>query len=244
VGQTRVSCTLYEPKRTWARLSPKIASEVKDSGPLPPPLLAAVAPLEEQVDQRTADSDQRPSLQVWRVVSVVERPEAPAWVVGALVHEALAAWRFPEDGFEGWVEARARGHGLADERQLRDAARQTRKLLQRFQEHPLCKEMEDAERRLNEVPYSRVVGGQVENGIIDALYLRDGAWTIVEFKTDEVRDQAALDDLLAEERYVDQVHRYQAALENLLGQRPRAILCLLDYARGVRVLDEEELASG
>jgi len=244
VGETPVSCTIYEPGYIWDHPPREIAPEARQPQPVPPALLEPVAAGQEQVDRRTKERDQRPPRRVWRVVPAVRRPRAPAWVVGSLVHEALAAWRFPDEGFEDWVQARARQHGLADPRQLKDAAHQTRQLLSRFRAHTLYTEMDGADRRLHEVPYSRVVDGRVENGIIDALYLRDGSWTIVEFKTDEVRDQADLERLLAEEKYLDQAERYVAAVEELLGQRPGSILCLLNYAGGVRVLDPLEGAEG
>ena len=174
----------------------------------------------------------------------VRRPRAPAWVVGKLVHEALAVWRFSPNGFEDWDLARARQYGIADALQLKDAVDDTKKFLRRFQEDELFDEMNGADRRLHEVPYSRTVDGRVENGIIDALYLRDGSWTIVEYKTDELKDQADLDRLLAEEEYLQQAERYVAAVEELLGQRPRSILCLLNYQGGVRRLDPQEWAEG
>ncbi len=199
---------------------------------------------QEQVDRRTKGREQRPPQRVWRVVPAVQTPSAPAWVVGSLVHETLAAWRFPPNGFEDWVLARARQYGIADPFQLEDAARRTGELLSRFQAHALYDEMESADRRLHEVPYSRSLDGRIENGIIDAIYRRDGSWTIVEFKTDEVRDQEALERLLAEEDYLAQAQRYVDAVEDLLGQRPRSILCLLNYAGGVHVLDPLEDAAG
>ena len=158
-------------------------------------------------------------------------------MVGKLVHEALAAWRFPDsDGFfERWAEAHARSYGLTDARQLADAVHESAKLLRRFEEHPLHAEMAGAERRLHEVPYSLVTGDlRIESGIIDALYLRaggstNGAWTIVEFKTDHVRDAATLERLLAEADYLAQTERYVTAVEQLLGIRPEVTLCLLDY---------------
>ena len=57
----------------------------------------------------------------------------------------------------------------------------------------------------------------------------------MEFKTDHVRDQAALERLLAEEDYLAQAERYAAAVERLLGSRPMVVLCLLDYAGGVHL---------
>jgi ATP-dependent exoDNAse (exonuclease V) beta subunit len=179
---------------------------------------------------------------VWRVVPAVERARAPAWVVGSLVHEALGAWSFPDGSpvtgghsFERWAEARARGYGLGDRQQLDDAIRESRRLLLRFRAHPLYREMDTADRRLHEVPYSLVVEGRVESGIIDAMVLRDATWTIIEFKTDRVADRAGFEELLAEEDYLVQARRYLAAAERLLGQRPGCILCMLNYAGAVHL---------
>ena len=170
----------------------------------------------------------------------MKRPRAPAWVVGSLVHEALAAWRFSDDEFQSWAEARARGYGITDLRELADAVRQSQRLLVRFQVHPLCQEMDAADRRLHEVPYSLMVDERGESGIIDALYLREGIWTIVEFKTDEVRNEADFERLLAEEDYLAQAQRYISAAERLLGQRPRFILCMLNYGGGVHLYPVED----
>ena len=53
---------------------------------------------------------------VWRVAPAVEQTRAPAWLVGNLVHEAIAAWRLPVDGeLAAWVRARSRTYGLGDE---------------------------------------------------------------------------------------------------------------------------------
>ncbi|MBL7183284.1 MAG: hypothetical protein ISS50_02415, partial [Anaerolineae bacterium] len=235
VGSTPVSCTISEPEYVWGHPPVETRAEAGLSVPLPPPLLEPVSAGIERVDRRTAERDRIPLQRVWRVVPAVKRPRAPAWVVGSLVHEALAAWRFPDDQFESWAGARARGHGITDPRELADAVRQSQRLLVRFQAHPLCQEMDAADQRLHEVPYSLVVDGRVESGIIDALYLREGVWTIVEFKTDEVRDEADFERLLADEDYLVQAQRYIAAAERLLGQRPRFSLCMLNYAGGVHL---------
>lgn len=113
--------------------------------------------------------------------------------------------------------------------------RSCRRLLARFQGHPLYLEMSAAPRRLHEVPYSITRDGAVENGIMDALFGDDGSWTLVEFKTDEVRDDAAPTALYARTGYLNQTRRYLAAASTRLVQAPAAALCLLDYAGEVRV---------
>jgi ATP-dependent helicase/nuclease subunit A len=234
IGDAPVACTVYEPGVVWAYPANEMATTVEPTV-LPPPLLAPVLPGAEAVDQRVSEQERIPPQRVWRVVPPAKRPRAPAWVVGSVVHEALAAWRFPDDGFEQWAQARARGYGITDPQQLDDAVRQSRRLLVRFQADSLYQEMVQADRRLSEVPYSLEEGGQVESGIIDALYQHEGVWTIVEFKTDRVRDEADFERLLEEEDYVAQAQRYVVAAERLLGVRPQCILCMLNWAGGTRV---------
>jgi ATP-dependent exoDNAse (exonuclease V) beta subunit len=244
VGNTPVACTIYEPGWKWVSPVPETKLETEGKLSPPPQLLTSVSAGQEQTDRRTSEQDRIPMQRVWRVVPTAEGSRAPAWVIGSLVHEALASWRFPNGGrptptlghsFERWAQARARAYGLTDRRQLDDATRRCRQLLLRFKAHSLYQEMDTADRRLYEVPYSLMVDGCVENGIIDALYLRDDMWTIVEFKTDRVADRVQFEALLAAEDYAAQTRRYVAAAERLLGQRPRCILCMLNYAGGVHL---------
>jgi len=232
VGHTPVFCTVYEPGCSW-RHRPHVTARVPEPVILPPPLLEPVLAGMEEIDRRVLGQDRNRLQAVWRVVPAAQRPRAPARVIGSLVHEALAAWRFPDGDFDRWVEARARGHGITDSWQLVDAARRSRRLLLRFRHHPLYREMHTADRRLHEVPYDLMVDGRIESGIIDALYLRKGMWTIVEFKTDRVTDQEDLKTLLKRQDYHSQAQRYSDAAERLLGRRPRSVLCLLNYAGAV-----------
>ncbi len=227
-------CFIYEPNVPKLIDRWPAAVSIDQAMPLPPPLLGPTTALAAAPDRRDPERAQH----VWRVVPAVDRPRAPAWVVGALTHEALAAWRFPEDSFDRWAEARARGYGLTDHRQLTDAVRRSRKLLQRFQNDPLYHEMDVAEQRLHEIPYSVSIDNRSENGVLDALYLHDSVWTIVEFKTDVVADEYGLDRLFDEQDYRAQVRRYSTAVEHVLGSRLATKLCLLDYADTVRVVSD------
>ena len=261
LGRTPVRCRVCEPKYDFGPghvQSAAAAQRPVAAAPLVPTLLPSEAQAAREAEEHALGR------RVWQVVPAQGQHRAPAWVIGSLVHEALAAWRFPGDRFEAWILARARGYGLTDARQLEHAARESTRLLSRFRQSSLFKEMERAERRFHEVPYSveaapvhgtRGQAGSGENGIIDALYLlegpapdaqsegpapdtqSEGRWTLVEFKTDDVRDRQDLEELLAgagasEESYLSQVQRYVGAAETLLGRRPRAILCLLDYRPG------------
>ena len=76
--------------------------------------------------------------------------------------------------------------------------------------------------------------------MIDALYLQEGIWTSVEFKTDEVRNEADFEKLLAEEDYLAQAQRYIAAAEHLICQRLRFSLCMLNHGGGVHLYPVED----
>jgi ATP-dependent exoDNAse (exonuclease V) beta subunit len=247
VESERISCAFYPEDYKVAVAPSAVSASQQAPTVLPPPLLAQPPARGEVMDEKTQQEERTPPQHVWQAVPLAEKPTAPAWVVGSLVHQALAAWRFPDAGFEEWVTAQARGHGLTDTRQLSDACLRTRRMLDRFRQHPLFHEMDAAPRRLHEVPYSVSVGGGVggsvgdgvENGIIDALFSDDdraeGSWTLVEFKTDEVRDEAALAGLYDRTDYLSQTRRYVSAAASLLGREPAVVLCLLDYAGEVRV---------
>jgi ATP-dependent exoDNAse (exonuclease V) beta subunit len=151
-----------------------------------------------------------------------------------LVHEALANWRFPGPGFEKWLKTRISSHGLTGEDQVSDALSRVETLLTRFQAHELYTIIPSADRCLTEVPYDYVDKyGHVEHGRIDALYLRNGVWTIVDYKTDEIGSEENLQNFVAEMKYGKQLCRYSEAVTRLLGQRPRAFLCFLDYGGDV-----------
>lgn len=188
-----------------------------------------------------AEPDELPA-RVWQVAPPEAQPFAPAWVIGQLVHEALAAWRFPDGDFAAWAAARGRAYGLADRRQLEHAARASEKLLRRFAAHPLRAELDRAELRRHEVPFSYLAGGEFRSGQIDLLARMAGRWQVIEFKTDHLPDEAALARRLAEKDYLAQIGEYEAAVAALTNESPLVRLCLLDFAGGVRLLTAAEAA--
>ena len=242
-GDSPVSCAIYEPGYQPALQPVEMPGAEEPITELASPLLEPILAEPEQVDAKLSERERIPAQRVWRVVPAVDRPSAPAWVIGSLVHEALAAWQVPGRdslgaemrAFERWCQARARSYGLADQRSLADAVTRSRRLLAEFRAHSLYAQMDGAERRLHEVPYSLIVDGKPQNGIIDSLYRRDGMWTVVEFKTDRIVGAAALDMLLEREDYVVQAERYRVAVDRLIGQQPAVVLCMLNYAGTVHL---------
>ncbi|MFP4345845.1 MAG: UvrD-helicase domain-containing protein [Anaerolineales bacterium] len=236
-----VHCALHEPQAPVPEIKAAVPGASASSPPHDEALLQPLIAPEESVDEEVATAEREPPRRVWRVVPE-GRATAPPWVVGQLVHLALAQWLFPDEGrldFPAWAAAEARSSGLTDDVEVRDAAGRASRMLTRFRVTDLWEEMANADRRLHEIPYTLLTeDGGVESGVIDALFCRGERWTLVEFKSDHVPGRAALEALLEKEDYVPQVARYLRAVERLLGVQPRPLLCLLNYDGSVRLVDD------
>ncbi|MGC9467251.1 MAG: UvrD-helicase domain-containing protein [Anaerolineae bacterium] len=230
------------PKRSLAS-QPSAVEAVKEWAGFVPddlPMLRTFTPAPVRVDETLREEMRDPPKRVWRVVPELPQPRAPAWVVGQIVHGALERWLFPECDreFTAWAGSEASACGITDATELRDAVRRAETMLLHFQANTLYDRMDTSPRRLHEVPYSfRNEQGGIESGIVDALFETPHGWTLVEFKTDYVKDAHDLEELLVEKGYVTQVDRYLVAAEQLLGARPQPVLCFLNYRGTVRLLD-------
>lgn len=233
LAETAVRTVVYEPNIVPLLAVPDEAALVSVGVEEKRPLLqdSLLTP------EAAAATDDGTPERVWQVVPTAKRPKAPAWVIGSLVHEALALWRFPGPDFEAWLTARARQYGLTDASQLGHAQVETARFLRRFQAHSLYQEIASADRRLHEVPYSYERDGVTETGYIDLLYQRDVLWTLVDFKTDRARSEADFQKLLKEKGYQAQVGRYGTAVAQLMGMTPRLLLCFLNVENDVRILE-------
>jgi ATP-dependent helicase/nuclease subunit A len=224
---TPVGVTFYEPN--CPPLDPA------DGAPDDATALPTALPLLRGFDSPAkADQDATPD-RAWRVAGMGAGGRAPAWIVGQIVHEALALWRFPDNGFRRWAAARGREYGLIGDSQPDDAARRAAAMLERFRRDPFYHEMNDADPRLHETPYSYLLDGRATTGVIDVLYHDNGRWTLVDFKTDYLGDttpEAQLD----QSDYRQQLTGYGAAVRALLGQTPRLLVCFLNATEGVAVL--------
>jgi len=179
-----------------------------------------------RVDDADAEEQAEPARD-WRATG--ERVHAPAAAVGRMVHEAIRRWIAPQDpSLDDLLENLALQEGLVDSSQRGRAVRESRNLLKRFWVDPLQESIEQAEERYRELPYTlSLPQGGMDIGTMDLLY-RDGeGWTIVDFKTDELRDREALDD--AVKRHRPQMMRYKRAIRDLLSTDAQALICFLDY---------------
>ena len=241
-----IGCRLYTPAgRAPMPDAPAVLREE------PPPLAAAasrglaaadsldfslvaplVAPPSPDTDARLHAREAQPPRRVWRVVPRTERSDAPAWVVGTLVHAALRHWTFADAGLEAFLRPFALEMGVVDEKQLHAAIVEARRMLRRFRAHPLWTELDSA-RRWHEVAFSIIEGEQVEHGIIDLLCRTADSWKIAEFKTDQVRSAADLPAHIQAQAYDRQMRRYVRALRTQLGVEAQTLFVFLNVGNQV-----------
>lgn len=182
-------------------------------------------------EEDTADEDEPEH--DWRVTG---ESYPPAAAVGSMVHAALRSWLFPgDDGLEVVLEAAAYEMQLLETDQRQRAVQEARELLGRLGRHPLRKEVDQADSRMFEVPYSisRPAGSGADSGRIDLLYRRGDTWYVVDYKTDELADAEEISEAVVE--YRPQVERYRAAVRGLLQADPVVMLCFLDVQGAVQV---------
>ena len=179
---------------------------------------------------------------LYRATSGGEKAAAPARIVGDVVHRALQLWKFPDQGeneFIDWAASELKSRGVIRESEIKNGYRRVKNILERFQDHELFNRMDTAEKLLHELPYS--VGENNEpyqSGVIDAMFREAGRWFIIEFKTDEIRDKRRFDWVWQHEDYQQQVEKYIRAAELVLGEKPEAILCFLNYEKRIQLITD------
>jgi ATP-dependent exoDNAse (exonuclease V) beta subunit len=163
------------------------------------------------------------------------RPRPPAWALGTLTHAALRRWRFAEDDLRAFLPPLVLQMGIVDPQVEHNAIGQVVRMLGRFRAHPLWTELDGAQ-RWHELPYSLLVDGRTENGVIDLLYRAGERHCLVEFKTDELRSAQDLRAHIRAKGYDDQVRRYQRAVCEQLGVEADAVWVFLNVRGPIVVL--------
>ena len=87
---------------------------------------------------------------------------------------------------------------------------------------PVVAAAREADATHRELPFTCRLDGRQVSGRIDLAYRKDGAWTVIDFKTARLTDPAQ-----AEARYRDQMTLYRTALSALTGEPVAAALCLV-----------------
>ena len=229
VGGEPILCRVYQPQ--WTPFINPLGRGSLPEGHLPPD-----RHLLEEIEIPPAERVEEQEIQIWRVVPDQDFRDVPSQLLGDLVHRAVEQGIYPDSSvrdFSRWSGSELKRKGIIDPVQIRRTIGRARILLERLQTWDGFRELATAELDRREIHFSYRVGGQIETGRIDALYRREGAWTLLEFKTDRIQSQEALQEKIRE--YQPQVKKYLQAVEGVLNVRPRGLIVFLDNQGGLSV---------
>jgi ATP-dependent helicase/nuclease subunit A len=199
-----------------------------------PDIFRLLPGLPSKLGELGVSEDEAGQQHIWRATA--SGAQVPPAVLGKLVHKAIELWIFPDDPrLIPMLEAAALNAGLAALEQRLEAVRRARELLERFQLYWLWEELEKAEERHHELPYSRLSADLTETGFIDLLYRTERGWQILDFKTDVIHSPAQKAALVL--RYSRQMARYVLAVEKLLRVPVLARMCFLDDQGRISLVD-------
>jgi ATP-dependent helicase/nuclease subunit A len=202
---------------------------VKVESPETPDVRAEVARFVEASARARAaarDWERHPSGLVesaWERQEAAEGPpaslaQAPAVVLGRVIHQALERWDGRGDGCTLLQEAVRRQTTEAGI-EARAVEREAEALWERVRGSPLAALLREGEVRGREVPILMEEDGTVWRGSLDLLYrTREGEWVVADYKTED----PGADPEDHARRYLPQLRVYARALERALGARPRA----------------------
>jgi ATP-dependent helicase/nuclease subunit A len=158
-----------------------------------------------------------------------EAARAPRWLIGRVVHHALADWQvlsMPRRELESRLELYARHEGARQGDELDDAVTRSGRMLDGLRKSSLYQEIGGAHRRHSELPFSVETAEGLRHGKIDLLYQNGaGGWRLIDWKTEWA--PAGLVPERAQEHRL-QVAYYVLAAERLLGVQVEASVCFLD----------------
>jgi ATP-dependent helicase/nuclease subunit A len=151
----------------------------------------------------------------------------PRYVIGNIVHRALADWELLTLS-AGDVRAAladiARSLGVADAARVDDAVRRAARLIDTLTRAPIFATIQGATRRLHETPFSLTTPQGPLHGVLDLLMEDAAGWTLLDWKTEWVRPEEVDERAL---EFLPQLALYHVAAQRVLGLRPRTGVCLL-----------------
>ena len=202
---------------------PKIAQPLS---PKAQPQPISVTHLEQLLSRENRDfPDIQPAL--WANQPAVNSTRAPGYLIGNIVHRALAHWdclAYSEGDLIHLLESYAQREGVFSHA-LVDAVKRSHQMLRNLKDHHIYQDIQNAQRRYHELTFTISADIGVLHGIIDLLYQdQSGAWHLMDWKT-EWTPKADMEENT--KRYLVQMAAYEQAAQRTLQAHPGVVLCFL-----------------
>ncbi len=186
----------------------------------------AVTQLDQLLHEQDDFLELRPAL--WTEEKLRPATRAPGYLIGNIVHRALAHWdclSYSDQKLFELLENFAQREGVFPSA-IVHAVKTAHWMLGNVQNHPLYQDMSAAETRHHEMPFTISSSFGLLHGVIDLLYQDESDnWHLIDWKT-----EWAPEDTLKEnaKEHLTQMATYSRAVQSELGIVPKVSLCYLN----------------
>ena len=164
---------------------------------------------------------------IWANEIPKTKRHAPGFLVGNIVHKALAHWdclEYSKTRLLKLLRNYARSEGVFPHALL-DAVERSHQLITSFRDHQLYQEINQATCRYHEVPFTVKAPAGIIHGIIDLLYKdRNDTWNLLDWKT-EWAPAARIEEIA--QLYFTQMTVYANAIYQTMRIYPEVGLCFI-----------------
>ena len=166
----------------------------------------------------------------------------PRYLLGNIVHQALDDWTLlslPSSDMYRGLYGIARSLGVGNVSSAEDAARKAARQIGNLKATPLYEQIQHADRRLQEVPFTLTTNQGILHGTIDLLFEDRSGWHLIDWKSEWITGE---DIDIKSLEFLPQLAVYHLAARRILGIRPRTGVCLLSAQAALRWFTGDELA--
>jgi len=164
---------------------------------------------------------------IWRHERTKTKKRAPGYLIGNIVHKALAHWNcleYSDSELLKLLDNYARREGVFSDA-LVDAVQRSHQMLMNLKNHSIYHNIRQAQQRYHEVPFTQTTSAGTLHGVIDLLYQdQNGTWHLLDWKT-EWSPKAKIEENAQE--HLMQMAAYANAVHQSIGVQPDVALCFM-----------------
>ena len=164
---------------------------------------------------------------IWRHERTKTKKRATGYLIGNIVHKALAHWdclQYSDSELLQLLENYALREGVFADA-LVDAVQRSHQMLMKLKNHSIYQNIQQAQQRYHEVPFTQTTSVGTLHGVIDLLYQdQNGTWHLLDWKT-EWSPKAETEENAQE--HLMQMAAYSQAIQGSMGVEPEVGICFM-----------------
>lgn len=220
---------IYSPKTTLEHTQSPNDIHPDDKPVHPIPLYRKLEP------ERFEPEEEEPLLTEETQIAI-SSSQVRARTLGSILHKILQRWVMPGDaGFEPMLEGLLNAYGIGDASRRESFRSDIITKLQVFASDSVYQEIDSAQERYAELPFTKMRRNRLYHRVIDLIYRHNGQWYLIDFKSDPIESEAEKNKLV--KHYYAQVAGYKLMVEQELNEKVAARICFLSDRDNISVVE-------